>query len=232
MHDNVEIICKYFKCRKKFIVSYKNRNRRFCSLNCVTAYRNTIITPWNKGKTKEQDERIMKYSLKIGASISGDNNGMKQIEARNKVSKSRKKMYENKDERRKTAELTKKAWENGKFDGVKVGRCKWYDYKEYKVQGTWELAFIKWLDNNNLKFTCHRGRLSYFDDNGYEKSFYPDFYVYDWNSYVDVKSDYFYNINKNKIDNILKHNKNVKILLKEDLIKLGVFDENCKTKEN
>lgn len=69
------------------------------------------------------------------------------------------------------AEKTRIAWAEGKFDGVKVGRCKWYKYvkrdsSQIKVQGTWELAFVKWADEQGLKFDTHQGKLSYQDENG------------------------------------------------------------------
>jgi len=121
---------------------------------------------------------------------------------------------------------TRKAWADGKFDGVRVGQCKWYEYKHsdgkaYKVQGTWELAFIEWLDKNDLDFKCHRGRIPY-TLNGQNKNYYPDFWINEWNAYADVKCEYFYD--REKFKEIKKSNKkiNIKILLKKDLLKLGV----------
>jgi len=172
-------------------------------------------------------KRISASLIKSKANV-GEKNGMKQIEARKKVSKARIKMFSDPKVREEYSKKTKKAWEDGKFEGVSVGRCRWYDYKHsdgkvYKVQGTWELAFIEWVDKNNLKFTCHRGRIPY-RFKGRDKNYYPDFWIDEWNSYVDVKCDYFYKISSGKFKAIRRCNPDIslKILFKKDLLKLGV----------
>lgn len=152
----------------------------------------------------------------------GELNGMKNLEARQKVSVFRKKYFEKEENRIKVAQKLSDCWKNGKFDNVKTGLCKWYKYKhssgvEYKVQGTWELAFIKWLDDNNLNFTCHKGRLSYFFNN-VNRNYYPDFWINEWNCYVDIKGPQFYD--ESKFNAIKEFNKDVKILI--------LFDKNLK----
>ena len=176
-------------------------------------------------KERELGKKVSKALRKSGANI-GDKNGMKQIEARKKVSRARKIMFQDPKIREHYAKKTREAWARGDFDGVRVGQCKWHDYlhsdgKIYKVQGTWELAFIEWIDKNNLEFTCHRGRIPYVL-NGADKNFYPDFWVNKWNSYVDVKCPHFYV--KEKFDAIRESNPGikVKVLFRDDLVKLGV----------
>lgn len=85
--------------------------------------------------------------------------------------------------RKHLSEKVKMAWVNGKFDGVKVGRCKWYSFEKkdgevIKVQGKWELAFVEWADSINLKFKCkcHVGRISYKDALQNFRFYYPDFF--------------------------------------------------------
>lgn len=173
----------------------------------------------------ELKQQISQTLINSGANI-GDKNGMKQIEARTKVSVARKKMFEDPELRKIYSERTRKAWEDGKFEGVRVGQCKWYDYTHsdgtiYKVQGTWELAFVKWLDDTNLKFKCHRERIPYIlEDN--KKNWYPDFFVFEWDSYIDVKCEHFYI--KEKFDAIQKCNPDIKVklLFKKELKELGV----------
>jgi hypothetical protein len=170
-------------------------------------------------------KRISQSLKKSGANV-GDKNGMKQLEARLKVSKARKEIMKDPKERKACADRTRKAWEDGKFDGVRVGQCKWFAYQHsngniYKVQGTWELAFIKWIDENKLEFLCHRKWIPYIL-NGFKKNWYPDFWIKDWDSYVDVKCVYFYS--QEKFDAIRQSNPDIKIkvLFKEDLEKLGI----------
>lgn len=174
----------------------------------------------------------------------GSANGMTKPEAKAKLSVTRKKMFkDNPSLKKQISDATKKAWADGKFDGVRVGQCKWYAYEHsngeiYKVQGTWELKFIKWLDENHIDFICHRGRIPY-TLSGESHNYYPDFLipnmmslsaVIDMDSYVDcvtgayidVKCRYFYN--EDKFNAIYESNKDIKfkLLFKEDLNKLGV----------
>lgn len=55
-------------------------------------------------------------------------------------------------------------------------------------------------------------------------SYYPDFFIHEWNCYVDIKNNYHYELQKEKFESIMISNPNLKlkILLKEDLLKLGV----------
>jgi len=170
-------------------------------------------------------KRISDGLKAVGANI-GDKNGMKQIEARKKVSLARKKMFKDPAVRKKYSDAMKKAWADGKFDGVAVGKCKWHSYKHsngniYKVQGTWELAFIKWLDKTELHFLCHRGRIPY-KINGETKNYYPDFWVEEWQEYIDVKCRHFYKKEKFAAIRISNPDKEFKVLFRDDMRMLGV----------
>ena len=175
----------------------------------------------------EEKRKQMSETIKNVKDISGDKNPMKNIEIRKKVGQTRSERMTD-EERKKYSDGTKKAWEEGKFIGVNnAWKCLWYDYEHsngnvYKVQGTWELKFIKWLDDNNLKFECHKGRIPYIDDENKSKNYYPDFFVYDWNLYIDIKSDFTYIGQKRKFEILQKTNKNIKILFKKDLKKLNI----------
>lgn len=157
----------------------------------------------------------------------GDKNAMKRPDVRKKMSKSRRERMKNDpDLRQKIAQNTANAWADGKFDEVRVGQCKWHEYEHsngivYKVQGSWELAFIKWLDGQGLSFTCHRGRLSYSRD-GIAKGYYPDFWVDDWNCYVDIKAACFYDEAKFAAIRNSNPDVEIRIMFREDLNSLGI----------
>lgn len=175
----------------------------------------------------EEKRKQMSETIKNVKDISGDKNPMKNIETRKKVGQTRSERMTD-DERKKYSDGTKKAWEEGKFIGVNnAWKCLWYDYEHsngnvYKVQGTWELKFIKWLDDNKLKFECHKGRIPYIDDENNSKNYYPDFFIYDWNLYIDIKSDFTYIGQERKFEILQNNNKNIKILFKKDLKKLNI----------
>ena len=157
----------------------------------------------------------------------GETNGMKSTEAREKASNSRKKMLENPAMKKVFSEGTKRAWAEGKFDNVKVGKCKWFTHvkpggETCKVQGTWELAFAKWMDENSQQYLTHKGRLQYFE-NGKERFYYPDFQIGE-NHFVEIKSDYFLSLQPLKISLVRENNPHVKIelLTKNSLLEKGV----------
>ena len=151
----------------------------------------------------------------------GDSNGMKCEEARKKLSDTRKEFLNTPEWKKKISDQTKKAWADGKYEGVRVGQSKWHSYlhsngTEYRVQGTWELAFIQWLDENNLSFTCHKGRIEY-DINGEVHSYYPDFFVNEWDCYVDIKNDYHYSLQLDKFKSLESRGHKIKIILQKEL---------------
>ncbi len=129
--------------------------------------------------------------------ICGEKNPMKNPETRQKVSATRTEMMKDPAEREKYVQGSIDAHARGVYIGIDTsGRCKWYEYDHsngttYTVQGTWELKFIEWLDTNDIVFTCHEGRLPYFDGK-YMRNYYPDFYVPSMGGYVDIKSDYWH----------------------------------------
>ena len=173
----------------------------------------------------ELAQRISATSKKLRINA-GNKNAMKRSEVVEKMKISRNIMLSDPAIRKSISQKTKKAWEDGKFDGVAVGRCKWYDYisssgEIYKVQGTWELAFIQWLDEKKMTFRCHRGRIPYSLD-GKSKNYYPDFWVDEWQSHVDVKADYFYSESKTTAIRECNPNLQFRILKKSDLLSLGV----------
>jgi hypothetical protein len=159
--------------------------------------------------------------------MKGNNNPSKKPDASLRISTHRKKYYEIKENRIRSSEITIKLHQEGR---LKSGYTKNYKYltsngREYIVQGSYELAFIKWLDTNNLTFRCHEDRIQYTSADGTIHYYLPDFYVDSWNSYVDVKSSYWYNQQKQKFEDIFKSNKNLnlKILLETHLRELNII---------
>ena len=231
--DNCNLIYERTIRNWKKMSSSPHYDRDYCRkcwtgvLNRRPEYRAKMVEAIKEMRKRNPDwEKKISETSKRRKINSGDKNGMKQLEARMKVSKARKKMFEDPEVRKHYSEKNRQAWADGKFDGVRVGQCKWHDYTHsngtlYKVQGNWELAFIKWLDENDLTFTCHRGRIKY-KLGEKEKNYYPDFYVEDWGCYVDVKARHFYSEDKFKAIEFHNPDIKVKLLFKEDLLKLGV----------
>lgn len=226
--------CQYH--RRKNVAEKLEKNELYDCDYCPKCWRsvlnNRIEYKENMRKTivklhEDNPDIAKKLSIKLKGINLGDKNAAKRPEVRKRMSKTRReKVTSDPEYRKKMSEKVKAAWADGKFDGVAVGQCKWYKYscsdgEEYKVQGTWELAYIKWLDKNGYNFKAHRGRIPYVID-GKSKNYYPDFWVDDFDSYVEIKCKHFYV--KEKFEAIRKANPKIKIMIlfKQDLLNLGI----------
>ncbi len=173
-----------------------------------------VTNSYNDDLRKQRSEHLRK------------NNPSKLPGASKRISKHRTEYFQNPTNREAASDIMSQLHIEGRAG---TGRTKNYKYtcnnKTYIVQGTYELAFIKWLDVNKIKFRCHEDRIKYTDQAGIIKTYLPDFYVYDWDSYIDVKSTYWYNIQKPKFNAIFNSNPklNLKILLEHDLRDMGVI---------
>jgi len=125
-------------------------------------------------------------------------------------------------ERRKKISETMKANPNagGLREGSGRGVKTWYTSpiagKVY-LRSSYELAFVKWLDANNIKWKGNLLKFPYTFENKI-RYYYPDFYLIDTNEYIEVKGF------RTKQD-IAKWNNfphKLKILYKDDLIKIGI----------
>lgn len=184
-------------------------------------------------KAYENLELRKRMSEIVTGRNTGDKNPMKRAEVRAKVSATRRQLFADPVTgpaiKKKIAAASRTAWEEGKYIGAKTGKTKWYDYTHssgtvYKVQGTWELKFIKWLDQNNMEFTCHRGKIPYTARDGSLHNYYPDFFVNDWNCYADPKGEHWYKKQIEKFELLTEQHPDItiRILHRKDLVKLGI----------
>lgn len=162
---------------------------------------------WNKGLTKETDERVRKNSEKVSKSLVG-RKGTKLSE-----------------EHKKKISVHQSLHNNG-------GRCKWYKVSGQKVQGTWErdLAklFVKYkIDWEKIKTNNKVFRYTFKDK---ERSYAPDFYIKEFDIYLEVKG-FWWGDDKKKmnhvIDQVIELKNKIRIIEKDQYNRLI----NSKTKE-
>lgn len=73
------------------------------------------------------------------------------------------------------------------YNGVNInGKVKKYDYNDIKLDGSWELLVAQYLDFNNIKWDRPRKGFEYIWNND-THTYYPDFYLTDYNVYIEVK---------------------------------------------
>lgn len=206
-------------CNTCWIPILNNRPQRLENMRqgLINAYN-------NKPELREKMSNIVK------GRNTGDNNPMKRPEVRAKVSATRSALMKIPGYTDKFKHASLAAWARGVYDNVNTsGHSNWYEYLHssntvYKVQGRYELAFIKYLDANNLDFDCHKGKIPYVADDGLTHHYFPDFYVYQWKSYVDPKASHWYKVQKRKFELLFEQHPNLKLLiLTEDKLRnLGI----------
>lgn len=94
------------------------------------------------------------------------------------------------ERRRKIKEKINKRYAEGWQP--KCGRCIKYDYSSHvagdiKVDGKWELAVCIYLDSLNVTWQRNTKRFTYKKPNNTNATYCPDFFVKDWNSYLEIK---------------------------------------------
>jgi len=174
-------------------------------------------------------------------------------ETKKKLSKSLKEYNKNnprsEEKRKKHSEAMKKAVLKNINSYTKNNvswRVKHVKYKWITFKGTWELKTVKTLDRLNIKWSYEEIKVSYIDKDNIKHFYFPDFYLPEYNCFIEVKGlyrekdfmkkeqfkkDLFY-IDKDNIDNIydcknkkkffklLKNKKDVNLFnTKNDIIK-------------
>lgn len=168
--------------------------------NANAGYIKGSRTIWNKGLSKETDDRVRK----IGETISKNYKSGKQIPG-----------FKGKRHSMETIlKISEKLSKNNNG-----GKCKWFEYikpngDEVNLQGTWEVRFAKVLDiidENWIKIGTSNKNHSFIWDDENKKHYYtPDFYSPKLDKYFEVKG-YWWGEDRNKMDQVLKQNPDVKI---------------------
>lgn len=172
----------------------------------VNCYKITPVNVWNKGLTKDNDERVKKNTDNV------------------------KNYYVNHDapfKNKKHTDETKKIISLKLSQNNNGGKCKWFDFIRknglvVKLQGTWEVRFAKVLeviDENWIKIGVGNNEHSFIWNDGAENHYYtPDFYSEKYNKYFEVKG-YWWGNDKEKMEKVINQypNVSIEIIRKKDL---------------
>ena len=96
------------------------------------------------------------------------------------------------------------------------------DGSSVMMDSTWEVAMAKRLDH--LKIEWHREesmKLIYFSKSGRKRNYIPDFYLPEYNTYIEVKG-YWTESARHKMKDVQKRN-DVKIIILESLESVNKF---------
>lgn len=110
-------------------------------------------------------------------------------------------------------------------------KCKYYKVfnlymnKTISVQGTYELGYANYLNENNVNWIRdNKISMQYKKDDNIIRNYFPDFYLPDIDEYIEIKG-YFYPKDREKMKLVQEQNinKKINILFKEDLELLNIL---------
>lgn len=94
------------------------------------------------------------------------------------------------DRRRKISETMKKNPNSGGIrEGSGRGKKQWYESPiagSVYVRSTYELEYVKWLDENNIQWKGNLIKFPY-EFEGKLRYYYPDFYLIESEEYIEIK---------------------------------------------
>jgi len=72
--------------------------------------------------------------------------------------------------------------------------CKWFKIEGQQIQGTFELEVANWLVENKIKFITHDNiaSIKYLNEDNVESNYYPDFYLPEYNLYLEPHAKYWW----------------------------------------
>ena len=215
-HDDLNcIFCnKSYKNLKSLVqheIRCKQNPNRIKPCNNLGQYNRVGHVAWNRGLTKNTDERIDKcaksykknHELGLHKDMSGNNNPSKNQVVRDKISE--------------TCLMKSK---NGDWH-TSLAKNMHYNYKNIDLHGTWELRYAMYLDMLNISWKRNTERFPYIY-NGKFHYYTPDFYLVDTNEYVEIKG-LIRDVDYEKWRQF-PTNKTLVVLTQKELSELGIFD--------
>lgn len=195
------LLCKHCDKECKNDNSLRN-HQRLCKSNPdriespFVAYNNKVksgeieIISWRKGKTKDTDPQVAYWAEQQRLKF-----------ARGELSPP----THTADQLSKFSELAKKR----NLGGYRPHPNRGQRYKDIWFDSKWEVAVAKSLDEHNVRW--ERPKVGFvWSDAG--NRYYPDFYLPDYNVYLDPKNDFLIKKDKIKIDQAQIRN-NIKVIV-------------------
>jgi len=186
------------------ILDFLKRKNKFCGSSCAATYN-------NKARGPHSDETKNKISKSLGACVRKKTNYIK----RKKLNKSKYELNPKKckicnsemkyeyrhrktcsDECKIIASVKIRPYQNGSRKTI------WYfnknENKEVLLESSWELKLAKFLDEKNIQWVRPK-HILWFDKRKIKRYYFPDFYLNEYDLYVDPKNQYCLEKDKEKL---------------------------------
>jgi hypothetical protein len=180
-----EVLC--YKCGNKFEISEYNvekpkKEKYFCSKSCANSRIRDDEYKKKISEINKNSDKVKNANIKYGKIRRGKFLKIKEIKTPC--------LYCGLDITHKentTRKYHKECWykcSGGIKEGSSRGKCGWY--KGYRCDSSYELAWVIYNLEHNIKFERNRSGFDYMHE-GKKKKYYPDFILED-GSYIEVKN--------------------------------------------
>ena len=168
-------MCKF--CKKTYSDRGVKYHQNYCKMDPTPLVSPSKTDKWREAMKLRVHENQFTKAKKEGRKINVSN------ETRMKISKSSTGRKHTEDYKLMMSELAKKRGLGG------VTQSRWIQYKGKTLGSSYELSLAKDLDNNHIAWdTC--SRFNYIDPFGKDRTYTPDFYLMDYDVYLDPKNDF------------------------------------------
>jgi len=213
---NIERLCLF--CNKKFISTTHKKYKKCCSITCARRYSQTYvdkkIISESVKKFHRNNPKFYKF-YKHKQPLMEDRTCTICNKLFNHIAWKRKKTCSNICYKRL---LSINATKNPNCGGET--NFKKFKYNDIWMDSSWEVEIAKWMDIHNVKWERSKKiNFIWTDFNGKKRRYYPDFYLKDYNVYLDPKNKYLIEKDTFKIEQVQKEN-NIKVIfgLKNSII--------------
>lgn len=196
-------ICVYCGDERKNHNSWRN-HERLCPLNPDRVYQNGMKgNPGNNQFTKAK---------KLGLPVPKISDETKQKIGNSSLG------------RKHSEEFKEKQRQNAIKRGLGgVRQSKWITYKGKTLGSSYELTVAKSLDENKVQWdVCHR--FNYIDPTGKKRTYTPDFYLPEFDVYLDPKNDFLINNINPKLG--FSDKEKISLVEQQNGIRIIILDKN------
>lgn len=176
--------CKNLNSLKQHEVRCKNNPNAISVRDNFYEYRlrnqskNLSFIPWNKGLTKDTDDRVKKYGETYhNRYVKGEIKSW--CDGLTKDSDDRIKKYASKISETISNKIGNSEWHNQY--GIRI------EYKDTILDSYWELEFAMFMDKHNIKWDRNNITPFIYVFENSEHRYFPDFYLLDYDLYIEIK---------------------------------------------
>lgn len=182
-------------CNTLFCVFPSQKHIKCCNVKCSNKLKSINNKCWNRGITKDIDDRMMKISdLKTGVPRTKEHRKNISVGTKREMHKPEKwKSFLKKNKERDTSFMQTKEWVEKM---LRIKKSKKYIYKNICMRSNWEILYAGWLDSKKLHWEYEPLITRLKEIN---MCYCPDFYVKEWKKFVEVKG-YLSEDGKKKIE--------------------------------